>query len=320
MTERIHNSDQITGSVGDARHHDSALKHVTGQARYVDDIAVPNGTLHLAVGGCNTTAGNIISINLDAVRNAPGVVAVMTADDIMGTNDVSPLHLGDDPILADKQVRFHGEAVFAVLAQSYRAARAAARLGHIETTQTTPVLTVDEAVAAGAELSERQEMARGDWHAALAAAPQRAEGTLRIGGQDHFYLEGQVSLALPMEDGDVHIHCSTQHPTEVQIAVARVLGRAANAVTVEVRRMGGAFGGKETQAAQWAALAALGAVQTGRPVKCRLDRDDDMILTGKRHDFRADWQVGFDNDGRILGVDVDFASPVSYTHLRAHET
>ena len=136
MTEQIHNSDQITGSVGDARHHDSALKHVTGQARYVDDIAVPNGTLHLAVGGCNTTAGNIISINLDAGRNAPGGVAVRTADDIIGTNDVSPLHLGDDPILADKQVRFHGEAVFAVLAQSYRAARAAARLGHIETTQT----------------------------------------------------------------------------------------------------------------------------------------------------------------------------------------
>ena len=285
MSEHIHNSDRITGSVGEARHHDSALKHVTGQARYVDDIAVPNGTLHLAVGGCDTTAGDIIAINLDAVRNAPGVVAVLTADDIAGTNDVSPLHLGDDPILADKQVRFHGEAVFAVLAQSYRAARAAARLGHIETTQATPVVTVDEAMAVGAELSERQEMTRGDWHAALAAAPQRAQGTLRIGGQDHFYLEGQISLALPMEDGDVHIHCSTQHPTEVQIAVARVLGRAANAVTVEVRRMGGAFGGKETQAAQWAALAALGAVQTGRPVKCRLDRDDDMILTGKRHDF-----------------------------------
>ena len=151
-------------------------------------------------------------------------------------------------------------------------------------------------------------MTRGDWHAALAAAPRRAQGTLRIGGQDHFYLEGQISLALPMEDGDVHIHCSTQHPTEVQIAVARVLGRAANAVTVEVRRMGGAFGGKETQAAQWAALAALGAVQTGRPVKCRLDRDDDMILTGKRHDFRADWQVGFDNDGRM---DVFIANGVS---------
>ena len=308
MSEHIHNSDRITGSVGEARHHDSALKHVTGQARYVDDIAVPNGTLHLAVGGCDTTAGDIIAMNLDAVRNAPGVVAVLTADDIAGTNDVSPLHLGDDPILADKQVRFHGEAVFAVLAQSYRAARAAARLGHIETTQATPVVTVDEAMAVGAELSERQEMTRGDWHAALAAAPQRAQGTLRIGGQDHFYLEGQISLALPMEDGDVHIHCSTQHPTEVQIAVARVLGRAANAVTVEVRRMGGAFGGKETQAAQWAALAALGAVQTGRPVKCRLDRDDDMILTGKRHDFRADWQVGFDNDGRILGVDVNFAA------------
>ena len=140
MSEHIHNSDRITGSVGEARHHDSALKHVTGQARYVDDIAVPNGTLHLAVGGCDTTAGDIIAMNLDAVRNAPGVVAVLTADDIAGTNDVSPLHLGDDPILADKQVRFHGEAVFAVLAQSYRAARAAARLGHIETTQATPVV------------------------------------------------------------------------------------------------------------------------------------------------------------------------------------
>ena len=308
MPDRSESIDRITGAVGEARHHDSALKHVTGAADYIDDIPLPADALHLAVGGSTAVAGKITGINLDAVRTAPGVIAVLTASDIPGANDVSALDVGDDPILAEERVRFYGEAVFAVLALSYREARAAARLAHISIAVEVPRVTVDDALKVGDEISDRQEMTRGDWRHALAHAPHVTNGVLRIGGQDHFYLEGQASLALPMEDGDVHIFCSTQHPTEVQLATARVLGCPANAVTVEVRRMGGGFGGKETQAAQWAALAALGAVQTGRAVKCRLDRDDDMILTGKRHDFRADWKVGFDDDGRILGVDVTFAS------------
>ncbi len=300
--------ETIAGGVAEALRHDSAVRHVTGQAVYVDDIVEPVGTLHLAVGGAPCARGHIRGLDLAAVAAAPGVVAVLTAASVPGRNDVSPTHCGDDPVLAETEVRFHGEPVFAVVAESYGQARAAARLGRIEVDRETPILTVDDALAAGSFVSDGHVMARGDVEAALAAAPRRLAGRLRIGGQDHFYLEGQASLAIPGEDGEVLIHCSTQHPSEVQHNVAAVLGVPASAVTVEVRRMGGGFGGKESQATQWAALAALAAALTGRPVKCRLDRDDDMVMTGKRHDFRADWSVGFDDGGRILAVDAALAS------------
>jgi xanthine dehydrogenase large subunit len=288
--------------------HDSAVKHATGEARYVDDIACPPDALHLYAGMATKTHARIRRMDLGAVRSAPGVVAVLTSDDIPGSNDVSPVGAGDDPVLCAGEVVFHGQVLFAVAAESFAAARAAAKLAVVEYEDLPAILSVEDALYVDSSLLPPHVMRRGDAEAALAASPERLRGRSRIGGQDHFYLEGQVSLALPMEDGDVLIHCSTQHPSEVQHGVAKVLGRPNNAVTVEVRRMGGGFGGKETQAAQWAAIAALAAVKTGRPAKFRLERDDDMIMTGKRHDFVIDYDVGFDRQGRILGIEFMQAS------------
>ncbi len=299
---------RIRGGVHSAVAHDSARKHVTGAAVYVDDMAEPEGTLHAAPGLAAKAHARIRRLDLSAVRAAPGVVAVLTAADIPGVNDVSPIHAGDDPVFAGEKVEFHGQVLFAVIAESRDAARHAARLADVQYEELPPVLTIEQALEQDLAVLPPHEMARNDAAAAIAAAPHRLKGTFRHGGQDHFYLEGQVSLAVPGEDGDVLIHCSTQHPSEVQQNVARVLGRPANAVTVECRRMGGGFGGKETQASQWAAIAALAAVKLRRPVKCRLDRDDDMIATGKRHDFRIDYEVGFDDQGRLLGIVFDHAA------------
>jgi xanthine dehydrogenase large subunit len=297
--------------VGIPTRHDSAVRHVAGSALYVDDLREPAGTLHMAVGGAPAARGRIRSIDLDAVKRAPGVVAVLTAADIPGRNDVSPVK-GDDPMFADETVEFHGQVVFAVAAESRDLARRAVRLARIEIAAEAPLVTVDDALHAHAHILPDYTFSKGDCSAALIAAPQRVAGTLRIGGQEHFYLEGQVSLAIPGED-DVTIHASTQHPSELQHIVAHVLGLPNAAVTVEVRRMGGAFGGKESQAAQWAAIAALAARITGRPCKIRLDRDDDMTMTGKRHDFRVDYQAGFDSNGELTAVDIALASRCGYS-------
>jgi xanthine dehydrogenase large subunit len=291
--------------------HDSGVRHVRGSAVYVDDMREPEGTLHVALGGSPVARGKIVRLDLEAVRAAPGVVAVLTAKDIPGDNNVGPV-AHDDPILADGVVEFHGQVVFAVAATTRDAARRAAKLAMIEVEAEPPLVTVDQALAAESHILPDYAFVTGDAAAALAASPHRVEGALRIGGQEHFYLEGQVSLAVPGE-GDMLIHASTQHPSELQHLIAHALGLPNAAVTVEVRRMGGAFGGKETQAAQWAAIAALAAHVTGRPCKCRLDRDDDMVLTGKRHDFRADYRVGFDTTGRILAYDVALAARCGYS-------
>jgi xanthine dehydrogenase large subunit len=298
--------DQTQRIVGVPARHDSAVRHVSGSAAYVDDLRTPAGTLHVAVGGAPAARGVITRMDLDAVRAAPGVVAVLTAADIPGRNDVSPV-AGDDPMFADGRVAFHGQVVFAVVAESREQARRAARLARIEIAAETPLVTVDDALGAGSRIMPDSTFAKGDYAAALASAPRRIGGMLRAGGQEHFYLEGQVALAIPGEDG-VLVYSSTQHPSEVQGIIAHVLGLPNAAVTVEVRRMGGGFGGKETQAAQWAAIAALGARATGRPCKLRLDRDDDMTMTGKRHDFRIDYQASFDGDGRLAAADIVLAS------------
>jgi len=298
----------IDTSPGAALAHDSALKHATGDAVYIDDIPLPVDTLHLAVGGADTAVGTITAVDLEAVRAAPGVIDVFCAADIPGENDVSPSGRGDEPLLASNEIRFDGEPVFAVIATSHRAARAAAARARVHVRPSEPVLTVDDALSQQSFISDEQVMTRGDWHEAMQSAPHTIAGTMYCGGQDHFYLEGQVSLAVPQEDGDMLVYCSTQHPSEIQQHLAKVLNQPAHAVTVEVRRMGGGFGGKESQACQWAALAAVAAARTGCAVKCRLDRDDDMRLTGKRHDFRIDWQVGHDDQGQILSVDCNLAS------------
>ena len=287
--------------------HDSAAQHVAGSARYVDDMPEPPGLLHLAFGLASATHAQIVSIDLAAVRATPGVVTVFTAADIPGRNDVSPV-ADDDRLLADGIVTYHAQPVFLVAATSVAAARAAARLGAIIYEALDPLVTVAQARAADSLIEATQRMGRGDVGAALAGAPHRLQGRLEIGGQDHFYLEGQAAMATPGEAGAVHVLSSTQHPSEVQHLIARVLKLQHSDVTVEVRRMGGAFGGKETQAAAFAAACALVAAKTGRPAKFRCDRDVDMAITGKRHDFVVDYDVGFDAEGRIAGIALELAS------------
>ena len=299
-------------SVGLAHAHDSAVRHVQGTAAYVDDIPEPAGTVHVAPGCADAARGVVRSMDLDAVRAAPGVLAVLTAADIPGANDCSPA-FGDDPILAAGEILFHGQVVFAVVAETRDAARHAARRARIEVEAVRPRVTVDDGLAAGAEVLSPYEFRRWDPESAIADAAHRLEGEVRVGGQEHFYLEGQAALAVPGEDDEMRVFSSTQHPSEVQNLVAHMLGVPGAAVVCECRRMGGAFGGKESQAAQWACLAALAARATGRPAKLRLDRDDDMTMTGKRHDFRIGWRCGFDGQGVLEGVDVELAARCGYS-------
>lgn len=303
-----------TDTVGLALAHDSAVLHVQGSAVYIDDMREPEGTLHVAPGFARDGAkGRITRCDLDAVRAFPGVVAVLTAADIPGVNDCSP-NMGDDPILAAGEILFHGQVVFAVVAETREAARRAASLAKIEIAQVTAAITVEDALAQGTkDVLPPYEFRRGDPAKVIAASTFGVSGSFHVGGQEHFYLEGQVALAIPEEAGGMTVFSSTQHPTEVQHCVAKMLKIADAFVTCECRRMGGGFGGKESQAAQWAALAALGAHLTGRPVKCRLDRDDDMIMTGKRHDMRIDYSFAHDKKGRLTAVDASLLARCGYS-------
>ncbi|TBW37235.1 xanthine dehydrogenase molybdopterin binding subunit [Siculibacillus lacustris] len=293
-------------AVGAPLPHDSAARHVAGAAAYIDDLDEPAGTLHVAPGWCReVTRGRLLKVDLDAVRAHPGVVAVLTAADVPAVNDCSP-SIGGDPVFAESEIQFWGQVVFAVVATSRASARAAARLAVFEVEAEKPAITVFDALDRGSDVLPPYEFRKGDAGAAIAAAPCRFADGLAIGGQEHFYLEGQIAFAHPREGDEILVLSSTQHPTEIQHVVARVLGLSDAAIVCECRRMGGGFGGKESQATQWAVIAALAARITGRSVKLRLDRDDDMVMTGKRHDFRVDWRVGTDETGRILGVDVDF--------------
>lgn len=287
--------------------HDSARLHVTGHATYIDDLPAPAGLLYLAFGLSAKTHARILSMDLSAVRDAPGVVAVFTAADIPGDNNVGPLR-HDEPLLADGEVHFAGQPLFLVAAHSHDQARRAARLGKVDYEPLPAHLTVAEALAADDHLEPTQRMARGDAQAALANSPHRLSGRLEIGGQEHFYLEGQIAQAMPMEDGQTHIWSSTQHPSEIQHLVAHLLGKPSADVTVEARRLGGGFGGKETQATAPAAACALVALKTGRPARLRYDRDDDMVLTGKRHDFVIHYDVGFDDQGVLTALKLDLAA------------
>lgn len=298
--------------IGEPLAHDSAAKHVTGAAIYVDDIPEPPGCLHLAIGMSQRAHARLTKLDLSRVRGAPGVVAVFTAHDIPGANDVSPV-IKDDPLFADGVVQYLGQSLFAVAAESVEDARKAAKLADVTYEDLLAALTIADASAANLEIEPPQTMTKGNVTAALNAAPRRIKGRLAMGGQDHFYLEGQVALAVPGEDGDMRVHSSTQNPSEIQHLVAHVLGVANHAVTIESRRMGGGFGGKETQPALIAAAAALAAAKTRRPCKLCLDRDDDMMLTGKRHDFEIDYDVGFGDDGVIHGADFTLRSRCGYS-------
>ncbi|HNE15017.1 MAG TPA: xanthine dehydrogenase molybdopterin binding subunit [Rhodocyclaceae bacterium] len=298
--------------VGRSVPHESAPLHVSGKAQYIDDLPEMAGTLHAAPGLSTCARGRIRAMDLSAVRAYPGVRCVLTAADIPGENNCGPI-LHDDPIITGDLVEFYGQVIFVVAAETREAARQAARLARVEYAAEPPILDMDSAIAAESWVLPPFVMTRGAVEQAFENAPHRLSGAARLGGQEHFYLEGQISCAVPRESDTIHVFCSTQHPTEMQQMVAHALGWRSHQVSVECRRMGGGFGGKESQSAQWACLAALLAVKTGHPVKLRLDRDDDMVATGKRHPYQYRWESAFDDAGRILGLRLEMASDCGYS-------
>ena len=284
--------------------HDSAKLHVTGAARYVDDIPIPAKTLHLAFGLSNIAKGKIKSIDLSAVREAPGVADIILSHDLPFKNDVAP-NANDEPLLADINVNFIGQPIFIVAATSHTEARYAAKLAIIEYTEEQPVLSIKEAISLNSRFEDGPRVyEKGDILSAFKTSPLTLEGKLELGGQEHFYLEGQAAIASPQDDGEMVIYSSTQHPTEIQHKVAETLGLDMNLVKVEVRRMGGGFGGKESQGNALACACAIAAMRNNLTVKMRYDRDDDMKITGKRHDFKIEYTAGFDKLGNIKALDV----------------
>ncbi|MFB9243186.1 xanthine dehydrogenase molybdopterin binding subunit [Massilia antarctica] len=298
--------------VGVSRAHESAALHVLGQATYTDDIPEVQGTLHAALGLSSQAHANITAVDLAAVRASVGVVAVLTVDDIPGTNDCGPI-IHDDPILADGLVMYVGQPIFIVVADTHDNARRAARLGHVTYEELPAILTPQAARAAQSYVLPPMRLARGDYQAAFDKAPRSVKGELYVGGQEQFYLEGQISYAIPKEDKGMLVLCSTQHPSEMQHVVAHALGLHSHNIVVECRRMGGGFGGKESQSALWAAASAIAASKLKRPVKLRADRDDDMLVTGKRHCFHYEYEVGYDDDGRIVAAKVDMVTRAGYS-------
>ena len=285
--------------------HESAIKHVSGAAPYIDDV-VDSSYKHIAIGGSSIAFGSITSIDLTDVRASEGVVDVITAEEIPGSKDIGPVFTGD-PLLTSDQIDFHGQAVFAVLAETQMQARRAVLKAKIEYAAQTPVLELPEAIEKKFYVRPPHRMQRGDALSALKEGLHKLKGSVRVGGQEHFYLEGQVAAASPDEDGGVHVLSSNQNPTEAQKLVAEVLDIPMKDVLLETRRLGGGFGGKETQANACCCLAALFAVRNQCNTVCRLSRRDDMVMTGKRHEFINDYEVSFDNEGGINAVKYQLA-------------
>ncbi len=303
--------DLVTG-VGRSVKHDSAPKHVSGEAVYVDDrLEFPN-QLHVYARMSERAHARIVRIDTSPCYQIPGVAIAITAKDVPGQLDIGAVMPGD-PLLADGKVEFIGQPVIAVAADSLETARKAAMAAIIEYEDLEPVLDVVEALHKKHFVLDSHTHKRGDSATALASAPRRLQGSLHIGGQEHFYLETQVSSVMPTEDGGMIVYTSTQNPTEVQKLVAEVLGVPMNKIIIDMRRMGGGFGGKETQAAGPACLCAVIAHLTGRPTKMRLPRMEDMTMTGKRHPFYVEYDVGFDDDGLLHGIEIDLAGNCGYS-------
>ena len=297
----------VARAVGKPLPHDSAHLHVSGRAAYTDDLPEPRDLLHLAVGMSTVAHASVRDLDLSDVLAAEGVVDTCTAADIPGENNYGSI-IKDDPLLADGLVQYVGQPLFVVAAETVDAARKATHKANVDYDELEAILDPLTAVEKQSFVLPSETLERGDPDAALEAAPHRLRRRVSLGGQDQFYLEGHIAMAIPQEDGGILVYSSTQHPDEVQGIVAHATQREAKDIVVICRRMGGAFGGKESQAALIGCIAALAADKTGRPCKLRLDRDDDMIMTGKRHDFVIDYDVGFDADGRILGIDFEFAA------------
>ncbi|WP_277962220.1 xanthine dehydrogenase molybdopterin binding subunit [Pseudomonas sp. RIT-To-2] len=302
----------LTTGVGRSVKHDSADKHVSGEAQYIDDrLEFPN-QLHVYARLSDRAHARILKVDTAPCYDFEGVRIAITHEDIPGLKDIGPL-LPGDPLLAIDRVEFVGQPVVAVAARDLETARKAAMAAVIEYEDLEPVLDVVEAFRKQHYVLDSHTHKRGDSDTALASAPHRLQGSLHIGGQEHFYLETQISSVMPTEDGGMIVYCSTQNPTEVQKLVAEVLDVSMNKVVVDMRRMGGGFGGKETQAASPACLCAVVAHLTGQPTKMRLPRVEDMSMTGKRHPFYVEYDVGFDDSGRLHGIHMDLAGNCGYS-------
>jgi xanthine dehydrogenase large subunit len=297
----------MSGQVGRALPHESAAGHVTGAAAYVDDLWPRVARVaHAWPVMAPHARARVLGVDATAAMSAPGVLAVLTAADVPGENDIGVARR-DEPLFP-AEVAFAGHAVAWVIAETEDLARLGAARVEVAYEPLPAILSIDDAIAAGSYLTAGDRLRTGDAAAALAEAPHRLEGELRIGGQEHFYLETNAALAWRDDDGGMFVQSSTQHPAETQEIVARVLGAPKSAVVVQCLRMGGAFGGKEVQANAWAAVAALAAAKLRRPVRVRLTRRQDMVLTGKRHPFLARYRVGFDGGGRLLALAVELFS------------
>jgi xanthine dehydrogenase large subunit len=289
--------------VGQNIPHDSAAGHVSGQSLFLDDVAPARGELLVDVVGSPDAHGEVISIDVEEARRIPGVVAVLTHQDIPGHNRIGPA-VKDEDLLVEKIAPFLGAPIVLIAAETQQALAAAKKAVKIDVEPLPPIFTIDEAIAAENFLGPQRVIQRGDLASAFAGAKNILEGSLTTGGQEHFYLESQIALAYPGEGGTMTIHSSTQHPSEVQMMVAEVLGVGFNQVTCICKRMGGGFGGKETQAAQPAAMAALIAHLTKRPARLAMNKDDDMRITGKRHPFKSVYRAAFTDEGLITALDL----------------
>ena len=297
--------------IGTSAKHDSAISHVMGTATYVDDVLKPQATLHLAVGKSLHAHAKVLGMDLSAVRASAGVVDVLTFKDLPAQTDIGAVFDGE-PLMVDDLTQYVGQTLFVVAATSHRAAKQAVLKAIVEYEPLPAVLSIDAALEQQQFVRPSHFMQRGDAKAALASAPIRLQGHIHMRGQEHFYLEGQVAYVVPCDDGGLEVYSSSQHPSEVQQLVAEVTDLPFHAVNTIVRRMGGGFGGKETQAAAWACLCALVAKRRNVPVSMRLDRQDDMVVTGKRHEFANRYEVGIDETGRVLGVDMQLAGLCGY--------
>lgn len=312
MTEK----DQVqdAGVVGVSHTHESAYLHVTGKATYTDDIPEIAGTLHMAIGMSPVAHGNIRKLSLDVIRAMPGVVDVFSAEGIPGVNDVGAI-IHDDPVLTNDLVQYIGQPVFAVVAETRDAARRVAAMAKqvMEIDPLPAVLDAREAHKLGQYVLDPMHMTRGDAQKAIAAAPNKLKGSFATGGQEQFYLEGQISYVVPQEDGGLTIHAASQSIGELQHSVSHVVNLPAHMIHVECRRLGGGFGGKETEPNLVSSITAVAALRCKRPVKLRLDRDDDILITGRRHAFDFDYEVGYDNEGRILGLEITMISNAGFS-------
>ncbi len=287
--------------------HESAIKHVTGKAIYTDDIAEPKNILHAVIGYSSCSKGIIKKINFDEVYKSEGVVDIITEKDIEGINDVGPIFKGDK-VFTSKYIEYYGQPIFAVVAKTNNLAKKAALKVKIDIKKTKPIISIEEALKKKSYVLKPKYLKRGNIKDGFKKSKNILKGKLYSGGQDHFYLEGQISMTVPQEDNNFLVYSSTQHPSETQQIIGKVLNQNYNSIHVVVRRIGGGFGGKETQSFLFAAITSIAAKKLSRPIKLRVDRDDDMIMTGKRHDFLFDYEVGFNNEGEIQALKLMMAS------------